>query len=113
VELRPLIDEAWQLVAIDDKSAEVHFTNLVNAGERVHGNAGQLVQVFVNLLRNALNAVGPNGWINAGSQPHGWASRPPPSTWKTTAPAFRPKSCLTSSTLSSPRDSTPAARAWD
>jgi signal transduction histidine kinase len=68
VELRPLIDEAWQLVAIDDKSAEVHFTNLVNAGERVHGNAGQLVQVFVNLLRNALNAVGPNGRINAGSQ---------------------------------------------
>jgi signal transduction histidine kinase len=68
VELRPLIDEAWQLVAIDDKSAGIQFTNLVPAEERVHGNAGQLIQVFVNLLRNALNAVGPNGRIGAGSQ---------------------------------------------
>jgi signal transduction histidine kinase len=67
VELRPLIAEAWQLVAIDDKSAEVAFRNLVPSGERVRGNAGQLVQVFVNLLRNALNAVGPNGQISASS----------------------------------------------
>lgn len=67
VELRPIIEEAWQLVAIDDKSAEVNFTDLVPAGAQVRGNAGQLVQVFVNLLRNALNAVGPNGEISAGS----------------------------------------------
>jgi signal transduction histidine kinase len=76
VELRPLIEEAWQLVAIDDKSAEVHFANLVPAGERVHGNAGQLVQVFVNLLRNALNAVGPNGRIVAGSKARTLDGRP-------------------------------------
>lgn len=68
VELGPLIEEAWQLVAIDDKSAGVRFSNLVPPGDRVHGNAGQLVQVFVNLLRNALNAVGPSGVINAGSK---------------------------------------------
>lgn len=68
VELRPLVEEAWQLVAIDDKSAEVRFTNLIPASECVSGNAGQLVQVFVNLLRNALHAVGPNGQIEAGSQ---------------------------------------------
>ncbi len=68
VELRPLVEEAWQLVAIDDKSASVHFTNLIPAGECVRGNSGQLVQVFVNLLRNALHAVGPNGRIGAGSQ---------------------------------------------
>ena len=68
VALRPLIEEAWQLVAIDDKSAGVRFTNLVPAGEFVRGNAGQLVQVFVNLLRNALNAVGPDGLITAGSK---------------------------------------------
>lgn len=68
VELRPVVEEAWQLVAIDDKSAGVVFTNLVPAGERVRGNAGQLVQVFVNLLRNALNAVGPNGLIRVGSK---------------------------------------------
>ena len=68
VELRPLVEEAWQLVAIDDKSAQVHFTNLIPAHECVRGNAGQLVQVFVNLLRNALNAVAPDGRINAGSK---------------------------------------------
>jgi len=68
VELRALIEEAWQLVAIDDKSAEVRFTNLAPEREFVRGNAGQLVQVFVNLLRNALNAVGPNGLICAGSK---------------------------------------------
>ena len=67
VRLRPVIEEAWQLVAIDDKSAEIEFSNLVPAEESVLGNTGQLVQVFVNLLRNALNAVGSNGRINASS----------------------------------------------
>jgi signal transduction histidine kinase len=66
VQLRALIEEAWQLVAIDDKSAQVHVTNLVPPAECVRGNAGQLIQVFVNLLRNALNAVGPNGLITVG-----------------------------------------------
>jgi len=76
VELRPIIEEAWQLVAIDDKSAEVVFTNQVLDGVQVRGNAGQLVQVFVNLLRNALNAVGPNGEIRAGSRPRILDGRP-------------------------------------
>jgi C4-dicarboxylate-specific signal transduction histidine kinase len=65
LELRPLIEEAWQLVAIDDKAADVAFENQVPAGATVHGSAGQLVQVFVNLLRNALNAVGNGGRITA------------------------------------------------
>jgi len=76
VELRPVIEEAWHLVAIDDKSAEVFFTNLVPTGACVRGNAGQLVQVFVNLLRNAMNAVGPNGQINAGSKARMLDGRP-------------------------------------
>jgi signal transduction histidine kinase len=57
--IRPLIDEAWALVAIDDKSAAVEFTNHVAVDEAVIGNPDRLVQVFVNLLRNALNAVEP------------------------------------------------------
>jgi len=61
VELRPLIDDAWQLVAIDDKSSAVRFDNRVAAGEHVCGNADQLIQVFVNLLRNSLNAIAPGG----------------------------------------------------
>ena len=55
--LRPLIEEAWALVAIDEKSSQVEFVNQVGAEHRVIGNADRLLQVFVNLLRNALNAV--------------------------------------------------------
>ena len=55
--IRPLIEEAWGLVAIDDKSATIEFANRVAADEAVVGNPDRLIQVFVNLLRNALNAV--------------------------------------------------------
>jgi signal transduction histidine kinase len=57
VPLRPLIDEAWGLVAIDDKSSTVEFANHIPSKDIVVGNPDRLVQVFVNLLRNALNAV--------------------------------------------------------
>ena len=56
--LRPLIEEAWTLVAIDEKSSHVEFLNFANAEFRVIGNPDRLLQVFVNLLRNALNAIG-------------------------------------------------------
>ena len=55
--LRPLIDEAWSLVAIDEKSSGVEFRNATDARHVVTGNADRLLQVLVNLLRNALNAV--------------------------------------------------------
>lgn len=57
VALRPLIEEAWGLVAIDDKSSTIEFANRVAPEDKVIGNPDRLVQVFVNLLRNALNAV--------------------------------------------------------
>ncbi len=53
----PLIEEAWGLVAIDEKSSGVEFTNHVRPEDQVIGNADRLAQVFVNLLRNALNAI--------------------------------------------------------
>ena len=56
--LRPLIEEAWTLVAIDEKSSHVEFLNYASAEHRVIGNPDRLLQVFVNLLRNALNAIG-------------------------------------------------------
>ncbi len=55
--IRPLVEEAWSLVAIDEKSSHVQFVNQVGAGHLVIGNSDRLLQVFVNLLRNALNAV--------------------------------------------------------
>ena len=63
VELRPVVDEAWGLVAIDEKASDVNFRNELAGGASVMGNADQLVQVFVNLLRNALNAVARGGEI--------------------------------------------------
>jgi signal transduction histidine kinase len=59
--VRPLVEEAWNLVGIDDKAASTQFTLAVNDTCAVLGNADRLVQVFVNLLRNALNAVPEEG----------------------------------------------------
>jgi signal transduction histidine kinase len=70
VAVRPLVEEAWQLVAIDEKASVVHFENLVSERVRVTGNADRLVQVFVNLLRNALLAVpGASGHISVSTSP--------------------------------------------
>ena len=55
--LRPIVEEAWSLVAIDEKSARVRFSNEIGDEVRVTGNAPRLIQVFVNLLRNSLIAI--------------------------------------------------------
>jgi signal transduction histidine kinase len=44
-------------VAIDEKASAVELVNEVRAEDQVVGNSDRLAQVFVNLLRNALNAV--------------------------------------------------------
>jgi signal transduction histidine kinase len=65
VAARGLIDDAWALVAIDPRASGITFTNLVDPEERVVGNPDRLVQVFVNLLRNAVNAVeSPGGSVD-------------------------------------------------
>jgi signal transduction histidine kinase len=63
VALRPIVDESWNLVAIDEKASVVRFQNLVNESHLVRGNADRLIQVFVNLLRNSLLAVSSGGNI--------------------------------------------------
>ena len=69
VALRPIIDESWNLVAIDEKASAVTFTNQVRAADTVAGNPDRLIQVFVNLLRNALIAVSNGGTITVESKP--------------------------------------------
>jgi signal transduction histidine kinase len=68
VPLRHLIDDAWSLVAIDEKAAGAHYENLVGAGDVVTGNSDRLIQIFVNLLRNALYAIRPSGRIVVNSR---------------------------------------------
>ena len=65
--LKPLIDEAWNLVAIDEKASEVRFENHVTEAAAT-GNPDRLIQVFVNLLRNSLNAVHGAGHIEVKSE---------------------------------------------
>jgi len=68
VALKSLMDEAWNLVAIDEKSSAVQFTNRVPEQDAVVGNPDRLVQVFVNLLRNSLDAVDESGHITVSSR---------------------------------------------
>ena len=63
VHLRHLVDDAWSLVAIDEKAAQASFTNNVAPDQVVTANSDRLIQVFVNLLRNALYAIRPGGTI--------------------------------------------------
>ena len=68
VALRALIDESWNLVAIDEKASAVTFANNVRPPDTAIGNPDRLVQVFVNLLRNALLAVSSGGVISVESR---------------------------------------------
>ncbi|MBM3726880.1 MAG: hypothetical protein FJW40_15845 [Acidobacteria bacterium] len=63
VEVRDAVQQAWDLVRIDEKAAGIRFSNEVATGTRVSASADRLVQVFVNLLRNALFAVSVDGEI--------------------------------------------------
>jgi signal transduction histidine kinase len=66
--LHPLIEESWSLVAIDEKASEAHFDNNVGPHDMVIGNPDRLIQVFVNLLRNALLAIPPGGAVRVQSK---------------------------------------------
>ncbi len=68
VDIRSTVEEAWSMVAIDRKSAGIHFLNEVDKEHAVIGNAARLVQVFVNLIRNAVNAIPDTGSILVRSQ---------------------------------------------
>ncbi len=69
LEARSVIDEAWALVAIDERASGVTFTNHVSPADRVLGNADRLGQVFVNLLRNSLSAFeDPGGSVDVRSR---------------------------------------------
>lgn len=63
VPVQRIVAEAWLLVSIDEKAASVTFRDYTSADDLVIGDADRLVQVFVNLLRNALGAVGSSGTI--------------------------------------------------
>ncbi|MFT3685972.1 MAG: ATP-binding protein [Phycisphaerales bacterium] len=70
-ELKPLVDEAWTLVSLDReaKRGGVEFANRVAPGLVVPCDGDRMVQVFVNLLRNAVDASTGSGASANGSTP--------------------------------------------
>lgn len=55
--LRELVEEAWTLVRIDRAARDVELIDEVADDFEVHCDADRMVQVFVNLLRNAVDAM--------------------------------------------------------
>ncbi|MEO8096531.1 MAG: HAMP domain-containing sensor histidine kinase [Acidobacteriota bacterium] len=69
VPVATLVADAWDLVAIDARAAGLTFTNHVPLDVQVVGNPDRLAQVFVNLLRNAMNAFdAPGGHVDVRSR---------------------------------------------
>ncbi len=63
VAVRSVVDEAWSLVSFEPKASAVTFLNETRDHDFVAADPSALVQVFVNLLRNALDAVSSGGVI--------------------------------------------------
>ena len=76
IPLKGVISEAWDLVAIDEKAGQVKFNSQVGDEVVVVGNADRLVQVFVNLFRNSLNAVDSEGTIDVAARTYGRDGKP-------------------------------------
>jgi two-component system NtrC family sensor kinase len=57
VNLKPLLEEAWALVSIEARDLKIEFVNQACDADVVIGNAGRLLQVFVNLFKNGVYAI--------------------------------------------------------
>lgn len=57
VKVRPILEEAWSLVKMDLRPINVSFINESTESDAVIGNAGRLLQVFVNLFKNGIDAI--------------------------------------------------------
>jgi len=57
VQLRDVVEEAWTLVSLDRGAQAIEFTCALSADAKALGDADRLLQVFVNLLRNAVDAI--------------------------------------------------------
>lgn len=68
VAIRALVDESWTLVRLDRESRDIELRNLVSDTVTVTGDPDRLGQVFVNLLRNAADAMDGRGEISVAAE---------------------------------------------
>lgn len=64
-ELAPLADEAWTLISLDRDASAITFRNEIPADLRLEMDADRITQVFVNIIRNAVDAIHGTGVITA------------------------------------------------
>lgn len=57
VPIKPLLEEAWSLASIEARDVPLEFINHAASSDVVIGNAGRLLQVFVNLCKNGIYAI--------------------------------------------------------
>ncbi|MBS1809297.1 MAG: hypothetical protein JST84_14125 [Acidobacteria bacterium] len=57
VKIKPLLDEAWSLASIEARHLQLELINRAENTDVVIGNAGRLMQVFVNLFKNGVYAI--------------------------------------------------------
>jgi len=69
VQLRPLIEESWTLVRIDREARDITCELDIDADLSLEADADRLGQVWVNLLRNAVDAMGGVGAIRVSAEP--------------------------------------------
>jgi len=63
VDLRQVVEEAWTLVRLDREVRDIELADETPSGATVQGDPDRFVQVFVNLLRNAADAMNGSGEI--------------------------------------------------
>lgn len=68
VSLAPIVDEAWTLVRLDRSAAEVSLVNRVAPDVTAECDPDRMMQVLVNLLRNAVDAM-EGAAVSSGSLP--------------------------------------------
>ncbi len=68
LEIQPVVAEAWTLVSLDRDARGVEFVNCIETHLTASGDADRLTQVFVNLLRNANDAMNGVGRIEANAE---------------------------------------------
>jgi len=69
VVLGDVLAEAWTLVRIDRDAQGVELESGLRPADRVQGDEDRLTQVFVNLLRNAVDAIDGAGRVRVWAEP--------------------------------------------